>query len=139
MKRFFSVESADVFTIGYSGRKISGLIDILRGFNVKVVVDVRRFPYSKIDVYKRENLERILTEAGFRYVWLGDKLGGYRRGGYASFMNSDEFIEGIGRLIEIIESNVTCILCLEKKPRYCHRRFIAKVLEERGFNVYHII
>jgi len=139
LKRLFSDKKPDVFTIGYSGRKISSLIRLLKDFNIEVVVDVRRFPTSKIDDYKRENLERILGEAGFKYVWLGDKLGGYRRGGYASFMDSEEFVEGIERLIEIIKSNVTCILCLEKKPKYCHRRFIARALEEMGFDVYHII
>lgn len=139
MKRLFKDRGFDVFTIGYSGRKISNLISVLREYGVEVVVDVRRFPSSKVDDYKRENLERILSDAGFKYVWLGDKLGGYRSGGYSAFMSSRDFAEGIERLIEIIRSSVTCILCLERKPKYCHRRFIAKVLEEKGFTVFHIL
>jgi len=127
-----------IYTIGYSGRKIDGLISILKEHGVTMVVDVRRWPTSKIDDYKREKLEVKLAEMGLKYYWIGDKLGGYRSGGYEAYMNSREFREGIEKLVELSKSNIICILCLERKPQHCHRRFIARVLEEMGFKVHHI-
>jgi len=128
-----------IYTIGYSGRKINDLISILKSYNINLLVDVRRWPTSKVDDYKKENLKIKLSEAGINYIWLGDKLGGYRSSGYEAYMNTNSFKEGIKKLIELSKSNVICIFCLERKPKYCHRRFIAGALEERGFKVYHII
>lgn len=135
---FFEGEP-DFFTIGYSGRSISNLISTLKNYGVTLVVDVRRFPTSKVEDFKRENLRLHLEENGIKYLWLGDKLGGFRSGGYRKYVESEEFNEGISRLVELSKSEVVCILCLERKPKHCHRRFIAEALENMGFKVYHIV
>ena len=129
----------DFYTIGYGGRSIDKLISLLKDHGVTLVVDVRRFPTSKVEDFKREKLKVHLEGNGIKYLWLGDKLGGFRSGGYEKHLNSTEFKEGINRLIELSKREVVCILCLERKPKHCHRRFIAKALEELGFKVHHII
>jgi len=128
-----------LWTIGHSKRSIATFVDLLKEHNVEVLVDVRRFPTSKIDHFKREEMERWLLEHGIEYVWLGKELGGYRKGGYKTHMRTKLFREGIRRLLEIAATKRTCIMCMEPNPKYCHRRFISAHLERKGVKVVHII
>ncbi|RLF21971.1 MAG: DUF488 domain-containing protein [Thermoprotei archaeon] len=128
-----------IWTIGYGGRGVEDFINKLKENGIDVVVDVRRWPTSKVIEYRRENLKRILKEHGIEYVWLGEELGGYRRGGYERYMQSESFKKGIERLMKLAHDHRVCIMCLERSPRGCHRRFIAKRLEELGVEVCHIV
>jgi len=106
---------------------------------IEVLVDVRRFPTSKVEHFKREMMEQWLSEQGIEYVWLGEELGGYRHGGYEAYMGTEEFREGIGKLLKIARQKRTCVMCMEPNPKYCHRRFISAYLERKGVRVVHII
>jgi len=112
---------------------------MLRENGIEVLVDVRRFPTSKIEHFKKESMEEWLPKQGIKYVWLGEKLGGYRHGGYEAYMKTESFKEGIRRLLETARLKRTCIMCMEPNPKYCHRRFISTHLENEGFRVLHII
>jgi uncharacterized protein (DUF488 family) len=50
-----------------------------------VAVDVRRFPPSRFNQFRREKLPELLNKASIDYTYLGEQLGGYRRGGYQNF------------------------------------------------------
>ncbi|MCS7113146.1 MAG: DUF488 domain-containing protein [Candidatus Bathyarchaeota archaeon] len=115
------------------------LIDVLMGYGIQLIVDVRRWPRSRIAGYDRDDLEYRLNSKGISYLWMGGELGGYRSGGYEKHVESICFKEAISKLIEIASSTRLCILCLESDPRRCHRRFIAEALIERGVEVIHII
>lgn len=128
-----------VWTIGHSNRSKNVFFELLREQNIQVLVDVRSFPTSKIEHFKREEMERWLPENGIEYVWLGKELGGYRRGGYKAHMRTKLFREGIKRLLETAAEKRTCIMCMEPNPKYCHRRFISAHLERKGVKVIHII
>jgi len=134
-----SYDNNSLWTIGHSNRSIATFVDLLKEHNIEVLVDVRRFPTSKIDHFKREEMERWLLECGIEYVWLGKELGGYRKGGYKAHMRTKLFREGIRRLLEIATTKRTCIMCLEPNPKYCHRRFISAHLERKRVKVFHII
>jgi uncharacterized protein (DUF488 family) len=67
---------AAIYTIGHSNRKLAEFLELLTQFDIAVLVDVRRYPTSKWEWYKRENLEGALALEGVRYVHLGDSLGG---------------------------------------------------------------
>ena len=54
-------------------------------------------------------------------------------------MGTPAFREGIEKLLEIARQGRTCIMCMERDPRYCHRRHIAAYLEALGVEVVHII
>lgn len=127
-----------VYTIGYGGRKIESFISILRKYGITAVVDVRRFPKSKDPSFSREMLERILGENGIKYYFLGEKLGGFVRGGYEKYMESQNFREGIEMLLSIIRGEVAAIMCKEKNVKYCHRRLISNYLEGLGVKVTHV-
>jgi len=112
---------------------------MLKEHKIEVLVDVRRFPTSKVEHFKREAMEQWLAEQGIEYVWLGEELGGYRHGGYKAYMRMKLFEDGIERLSEIARQKRTCIMCLEPNPKYCHRRFISAYLESKDTAVLHII
>lgn len=130
-----------VYSVGYGGwRNLEDFIEYLKGLNVAVLVDVRRFPTSKNPDFKRENLEVELSKHNIRYEFMGETLGGYRRGGYERHMETETYKEGIRRLQEVVreEAGNIAIMCLEKNHKHCHRRFIARTLSTKGIEVVHI-
>jgi len=134
-----SYSNVFVWTIGHSNRSIETFMELLTEHNIQVLVDMRSFPTSKIEHFKREEMERWLPKNGVEYVWLGKELGGYRRGGYRAHMKTKLFKQGIKRLLEIAAQKRTCIMCMESNPKYCHRCFISAHLEKKGVKVTHII
>jgi len=134
-----SYGNVSLWTIGHSNRSMEIFLELLKEHNIEVLVDVRSFPTSKVEHFKREEMERWLPENGIEYVWLGKELGGYRRGGYKTHMRTKLFREGIRKLLEIAANKRICILCMEPNPKYCHRRFISAHLERKGVKVAHII
>ena len=128
-----------IWTIGYDNRSRKIFLEMLQEDKIEVLVDVRRFPTSKVEYFKREPMEQWLPEQGIEYVWLGEELGGYRHGGYKAYMRTKLFKDGIKRLSEIAKQKRTCIMCMEPNPKYCHRRFISAYLESKDLKVIHII
>jgi len=112
---------------------------MLKEHEIEVLADVRRFPTSKVEHFKREAMGQWLSEQRIEYVWLGEELGGYRHGGYKAYMRTRLFKGGIERLSEIARQKRTCMMCLEPNPKYCHRRFISAYLESEDIKVAHII
>ncbi|MEM4447355.1 MAG: DUF488 family protein [Candidatus Jordarchaeales archaeon] len=128
-----------VWTIGTSTRSADEFISLLKGLGVEVAVDVRRFPTSRFEWFKKEELKRILNEAGIDYVHF-EGLGGYRRGGYEKYMGTREFEESFRELLRLVESGRrVAIFCSERLFFKCHRRFIADELARRGITVIHVV
>ena len=130
-----------VVAFGYAGFKgVNELVEMLSRFRVGVLVDVRRFPKSKNPEFTRESLEAELPKHGIQYVYMGESLGGYRRGGYRKYMETESYREGVRRLADLAGEAASrgerlALMCLEKKTRYCHRRFIIQSLSEMGIEV----
>ena len=132
-------EDKPIFTLGTSTRSAEEFITLLKEHGVEVVVDVRRFPTSRLEHFRQERLTKILNEAGLDYVYMGKELGGYRREGYRTFAATAEFQAGVDRLTQVAREKRTAIICAERFPWRCHRRFISMALENRGQMVTHII
>ena len=128
-----------IYTLGTSTRSTEEFIELLSSHGVEVVVDVRRFPSSRFEHFRREKLAGLLSEAGIGYVYMGEELGGYRRGGYQNFTATPEFQAGLKKLEEVAQKKRAAIICAERFPWRCHRRFIALELEKQGWQVNHII
>jgi len=133
------MENVFVWTVGHSNRSVEKFLELLSEYNIEVLVDVRSFPTSKVEHFKRDRMEQWLPENRVEYVWLGEELGGYRRGGYKAHMKTKLFRQGIKRLLEIAKQKRTGIMCMEPNPKYCHRRYISAHLERKGIHVIHII
>lgn len=130
-----------IYSIGHSNRSIKEFLNLIKTFNINVVVDVRRFPKSrKFPHFNQENLCKYLKNINVKYYWLGKELGGFR-GGYEKYMETNSWKKGFDKLLEIVsvEGNIVAIMCSEKFWFKCHRRFISNKLVKHGFKVIHII
>ena len=128
-----------IYSLGTSNRTPGEFLHLLRSLAVELVVDVRRFPSSRFQHFKREELVTLLEGEGFGYVYLGQELGGYRSGGYQSYLSTEGFKRGLEWLEELARERRVVFLCAERFPWRCHRRFIGWELEREGFRVVHVI
>jgi uncharacterized protein (DUF488 family) len=124
-----------IYSLGYAGWKIQDFIQFLKGHDIEVLVDVRRFPTSKNPEFIRENLQSKLQRNGVKYECMSETLGGFRKGGYEKYVETETFLKGIRRLLELAENGNVAIMCLERSSKYCHRKFIDAALDKKGINV----
>jgi len=144
-----------IWTIGHSTRKIDIFLSLLQGNGIKAVADVRMFPGSKrYPQFGREALAKSLSEHGIRYEHFPE-LGGRRKAkpdskntawrnesfrGYADYMETEEFRNGITRLIDLAqESGPTVTMCAEAVWWRCHRSLISDYLKACGVEVIHVL
>ena len=144
-----------IWTIGHSTRKIDIFISLLRENGITLVADVRLLPGSKrYPQFNKETLAQSLGEHGIRYEHfpqlggrrkpqLGSKNNAWRNEafrGYADHMETEEFREGIDRLVDLAhEAGPTAIMCAESLWWRCHRALISDLLKARGVEVTHIV
>lgn len=128
-----------IYTLGTNKRSEEDFIEILLAYNIQSLIDVRSFPRSKIQIFRRENLEPTLCLEGIEYHFLGTELGGFRKGGYLAYTITDDFSKGIDLLESIALTKTSVIICAERFPWKCHRKWIARELHKRGWEVDHII
>jgi uncharacterized protein (DUF488 family) len=143
-----------VFTIGHSTRTWEAFLQLLRAHGIERVVDVRSIPRSRHNPqFNLETLSKKLRGARIGYVHLR-RLGGLRRArrdspnmgwhnasfrGFADYMQTPEFEEGLRRLIQLAKQKRTAIMCAEAVPWRCHRSLIADALTVRGIRAAHIV
>lgn len=144
----------EIWTIGHSNRPLAEFIDILQTFEIKILVDVRRFPGSrKFPHFNRDELRTSLAENSIRYLHL-ESLGGRRKvqpqsnniawrlasfQGYADYMETLEFKEAMEILKSHAENLKCAYMCSEAVWWSCHRSLISDYLKVRGWKVNHIM
>ena len=131
--------SMKIYSLGTSNRSIEEFMGILKAYGIEVATDVRSFPQSRFPHFQRAALTHLLRKGGISYAYLGEELGGYRRGGYESYVDTLSYKQGLEKLEEIAKGKTTAFFCAEKLAWRCHRRFIGSTLKERGWEVVHII
>ncbi|WP_048093075.1 DUF488 family protein [Geoglobus acetivorans] len=144
-----------IYTFGHSNRSFDEFLRILKRFKIAVLADVRRFPGSKFDHFRKEYLEKALPDNGIEYVWF-EKLGGYRGKvlenspnraiesegfrNYADHMLTEEFRLAAEMLAEMARGKRVAIMCAEKLYWKCHRMFLSDYfVAVLGFEVIHVI
>jgi len=155
---FTQAESAcdplTVWTIGHSTRTIEEFIDLLRQNSIETLVDVRHFPGSRrFPDFNRAALDQRLATAGIDYKHIVE-LGGRRRPradsrnlawrnaafrGYADYMETQQFRQGVDCLLSIARCGRTAVMCSEAVWWRCHRSMIADYLKSIGVRVNHIL
>ena len=144
-----------IYTIGHGNRSIGEFVSLLKASAVECLVDVRAYPASRRHPhFAREALERSLADAGIRYVWEGKDLGGRRKlarnsphvalrnpgfRAYADHMATEEFRDGIGRLVELARSACAAVMCAESLPWECNRFLISDFLIAGSEKVIHLV
>lgn len=145
------MDQTPIYTIGYGARDIAVFFDTLRRYGIAYVIDVRSMPYSRFKPdFSKDRLEDHARQAGIRYVYMGDTLGGrpddpacYDAEGkvdYARLAERPFYQTGIDRLAKAQSQGLpVTIMCSEGKPESCHRsKLIGKTLAARGLPVAHI-
>jgi uncharacterized protein (DUF488 family) len=139
-----------IYTIGYGARPLPEFIATLQAHHIAYLIDVRSKPYSRYrPEFGKSELEAALKEAGIRYVFMGDTLGGqpedkgcYTEGkvDYEKVRGMDFYREGIGRVQKAYAQQLPVVLlCSEGKPEQCHRsKLIGQTLTELSIPVAHI-
>jgi len=146
--------STTVSTIGHSTHPIEEFIRMLEAHGIRRLVDVRSISKSRHNPqFNRETLPASLHSAGIEYRHL-PSLGGLRHPrkdsmntgwrnasfrGYADYMQTPEFGEGLDHLIQLAAEAPTAIMCAEAVPWRCHRSLIADALVARGVPVLEIL
>jgi uncharacterized protein (DUF488 family) len=170
-----------IWTIGHSTRTIDEFISLLKENETKLLADVRAWPGSKrYPQFNKDALAESLNAHGIRYEHFPE-LGGKRKSkpdslntawrnasfrGYADYMETEQFQNGIVRLLDVSRSDGppqdgfavanfgscrncdgreavtpwrTAIMCAEAVWWRCHRSLIADYLKACGVEVLHIL
>lgn len=143
-----------IYTIGHSTRTLEEFIELLEAYSVTLLVDVRTVPRSRHNPqFNKETLPTSLKEHIIRYIHMPE-IGGLRHPkrdsinlawknasfrGYADYMQTKEFTEGLLKLIALSRENCLAIMCAEALPWRCHRGLISDALVARHIKVLHII
>ena len=114
-------------------------MEIIHAYEIRAVLDVRSYPRSKLPHFSGEMLSGLLASNGIAYHFLGKELGGLRKGGYTAYIVTDGFREGIRALEAIARETLSVIICAERFPWKCHRKWISLELQKRGWEIRHII
>jgi uncharacterized protein (DUF488 family) len=123
-----------LFTIGHSTHSWERLLELLCLHGIEAVADVRSSPYSaRLPQFNRDLLDRALTEANLRYVFLGDELGARRSepecyvsgvARYDLIARTKAFQAGLDRVRAGSRRFRLALLCAEKDPLECHRAIL---------------
>jgi uncharacterized protein (DUF488 family) len=143
-----------VWTVGHSTRSWEDFLDLLRGHDITLLADVRRFPRSRRHPhFDADALASALTAAGIAYLGAPG-LGGRRPThagsinggltdpgfrGYADYMQTAAFARELDTLVERAGRDRLALMCAEAVPWRCHRSLIADALLARGVIVTHIL
>ena len=144
----------EIFTVGHSTRKAEEFAEILKEYGIEQIADIRTVPKSAYNPqFNSDFLEKSLESRGIKYAHL-EKLGGLRHArkdsenpgwknksfrGFADYMQTPEFEEGLEELVRISDKKKTAIMCAEAVPGRCHRSLVADALVSRGIKVIHIL
>jgi uncharacterized protein (DUF488 family) len=146
-----------LITVGHGPQDRAGLGALLTGAGVELLVDVRRFPGSRIHPdLRRGALEEWLPADGIAYRW-DERLGGRRKlapgepvvddwwtvaqfAAYAAHTRTPEFAAGLDEVLGEAAHSTVAVMCSESVWWRCHRRLIADVaVLGRGVPVQHLM
>ncbi|MDE2234974.1 MAG: DUF488 domain-containing protein [Gammaproteobacteria bacterium] len=139
-----------MFTIGHSNRSIEDFIQLLQVHGVESLVDIRTIPKSRHNPqFNLDALKQSLQLVQIRHLYI-KSLGGLRHAarnsvnlgwrnasfrGFADYMATPEFEQGLQELMRIAEDKPTTIMCAEAVPWRCHRSLVADALIKQGWVV----
>jgi uncharacterized protein (DUF488 family) len=143
-----------VFTVGHSTLPIERFIALLEAYGIRRLADVRTVPRSRrnpqfnadalASALRAQNVEYVPLPAlgGLRHARKDSPNTGWRNDsfrGYADYMQTREFEDGLEALIRMSRELRTAIMCAEAVPWRCHRSLVADALEVRGIPVVEIL
>ncbi|BDT87540.1 DUF488 domain-containing protein [Nocardia cyriacigeorgica] len=143
-----------IYTVGHSTMPIAEFAELLRGYEIAQLVDIRTIPRSRHNPqFNSDALAESLPGNGIDYTHMA-ALGGLRHSrkdspntgwrnksfrGYADYMQTAEFAAALDGLMRLGRAARTAIMCAEAVPWRCHRSLVADALLVRGVPVVEIM
>jgi uncharacterized protein (DUF488 family) len=143
-----------IFTVGHSTLPLKDFIALLEAYGIECLADIRTVPRSRHNPqFNRDTLGKALRAQEIEYLPL-PSLGGLRHArkeslntgwrntsfrGYADYMQTEEFGQGLEELMRLGRTKRTAIMCAEAVPWRCHRSLVADALSVRGVPVVEIL
>jgi uncharacterized protein (DUF488 family) len=135
--------ASKLMTVGYEGCTIGDVLKELREAGVGLLIDVRAVPQSRKPGFSKRQLAAGLDEIGIGYVHL-QGLGTPKPGRdavraghpermeviFREHMRSDRPQAELAEARELARKTRACLLCFERNPAHCHRRFVAELITE---------
>lgn len=112
----------DLYTIGYSGRKLDELKAIVAEAQA-VLVDIRFSPFSRVPHWRGDALGRVLGERYHHIGALGNKN---YRGGSIEIVDMKQ---GVAEVISLLSQSPVILMCACKNYHTCHRKVVADFIE----------
>ncbi len=143
-----------VFKVGHSTLLLEQFVSLLHTYGIACVADIRTVPRSRHNpqfngdalggVLKPEHIEYVSLPAlgGLRHARKDSSNTGWRNKsfrGYADYMQTEAFAEGLATLIHLSRQKQTAIMCAEAVPWRCHRSLVADALSVRGIPAVEIL
>ncbi|MGD1009846.1 MAG: DUF488 domain-containing protein [Candidatus Aminicenantales bacterium] len=145
------MNAQELFTVGYEGRDIDTFIGYLKTFNITRLIDVREIPISRKKGFSKSQLKSRVEAESIEYVHI-KSLGSPSHirhqlkedHDYGRFFSSySKYLEdnpdAITKAYEYVRDGVTCLMCFERIPEYCHRSAVAMKIKEHDGNGLRIV
>lgn len=130
-----------IYTVGYEGMQVDGLLDLLQRSGITCILDVRRNPISRRFGFSKNTLARLCGVVGIRYEhipevgvpseWRSDLdsksdysrlFDRYRR---KILPNAEPYLS---HMVLQVRSEPSVLLCQEADPGRCHRSILARCI-----------
>jgi len=126
------VAGGRIYSVGYEGLTVAGLVERLLQNRIEEVVDVRANPVSRRPGFSKKRLAESLAAAGIAYrhePLLGNAFRDVDD--LATVMDlmrqrlgAGEPAEAVARLVELSGDRRIAVLCLESDQSRCHRQVV---------------
>lgn len=141
-----------LYTVGYESAAIEDFIAALKSQQIEKIIDVREIPLSRKKGFSKNTLQALLEANDIEYIHLknlGDPKEGRdaaRSGDFKKFlhifskhMKTKQAQSDLKIATEHTKSNISCLLCYERKPEECHRKIVADAIaKDTGHKITHI-
>jgi uncharacterized protein (DUF488 family) len=136
------VRKTQCYSVGYGNRSFDNFVQMLGENEITNLIDIRRYPQSTFNDFNKESLERSLPLNNVIYTHC-EGIGGMRDSTYIEYMGTGEFRNSFAQLLAYIKNvhekgGKVVLMCAEKNPKDCHRRYLAQHLEQSGIEVIHL-
>lgn len=139
-------DETGIVTLGYEGRKIEQFLLILKGNNVRRLIDVRNNPFSLKPGFSKNQLAKSLEANGVSYLHLPELGIESRRrknltkdGLISLFQIYERELDTkktiLQRIKDLAQKERVALICFEADVADCHRGVIARRLRGEGMEV----
>jgi uncharacterized protein (DUF488 family) len=137
--RYVGNVAGRIYSVGYEGLTVAGLVERLQQSRIEELVDVRANPFSRRPGFSKKKLSESLVAGGIGYrhePLLGNAFRDVED--FAAAMNlmrdhlaAGEPAEAVERLVKLADGRRIAVLCLENDQNRCHRQVVLEAASAR--------